>query len=321
MTVTTFLIRLLVLAVIFINGWTDAPNAIATAVGSGSLTFRQGAALAAAGNFLGAAFTCLLFPAVAATIGDLITFSGGDWAALTALCAAMLAILVWAVLAWRFGLPTSESHALIAGLSGSALALGSTAARMNGDAWTKVVAGLFISLLVGGLGGRWAAGWLKGRRFNAVTWQRMGAGLMAIVHGGQDGQKFMALLLLADGLGGTEGAPSLPLSLLCAGVMALGTALGGKPIVEKVGTELTPLSPADGLAADLGAGVCLLGCTLLGVPVSTTHTKVAAVCGVGLTGEKKGVALRPALEIAAAWALTFPVCAGLAYLLTVLMLP
>ena len=85
MTVTTFLVRLLVLAVIFINGWTDAPNAIATAVGSGSLTFRQGAALAAVGNFLGAAAACLLFPAVAATMGDLITFSGGDWAALTAL--------------------------------------------------------------------------------------------------------------------------------------------------------------------------------------------------------------------------------------------
>ena len=321
MTVTTFLIRLLVLAVIFINGWTDAPNAIATAVGSGSLSFRQGTVLAAAGNFLGAAVTCLLFPAVAATMGDLITFSGGDWAALTALCAAMLAILVWAVLAWRFGLPTSESHALIAGLSGAALALGSTVARMNGDAWTKVVAGLFISLLVGGLGGRWASGWLKDRRCSAVTWQRVGAGLMAFLHGGQDGQKFMALLLMADGLGGRETSPSLPLVLLCAGAMSIGTALGGKPIVEKVGTELTPLSPVDGLAADLGAGVCLLGCTLLGIPVSTTHTKVAAVCGVGLAGTKKGVALRPMLEIAAAWALTFPACAGLAYLLTLLMLP
>lgn len=321
MTVTTFLVRLLVLAVIFINGWTDAPNAIATAVGSGSLTFRQGVALAAGCNFLGAAAACLFFPAVAATIGDLIIFSGGDWAALTALCAAMLSILVWAVLAWRFGLPTSESHALIAGLSGAALALGSQTARLSGEAWARVVAGLFLSLLAGALGGRWASRWLAGRRCSAVTWQRLAAGAMAFLHGAQDGQKFMALLLLADGLGGVNSAPALPLALLCAGVMALGTALGGKPIVEKVGTELTPLSPRDGLAADLGAGVCLLGCSLLGLPVSTTHTKVAAICGVGLTRDRSGVSLRPALEIAAAWTLTFPVCALLSFLLTWLMLP
>ena len=120
MTVTVFLIQLLVLAVIFVNGWTDAPNAIATAVGSGSLTFRQGVWLAAGCNFLGAAMACLLFPAVAATVEDLIVFPGGDEAALTALCAALLSILVWAVLAWRFGLPTSESHALMAGLAGAA---------------------------------------------------------------------------------------------------------------------------------------------------------------------------------------------------------
>lgn len=321
MTVTTFFIRLLVLTVIFINGWTDAPNAIATAVGSGSLTFRQGVWLAAGCNFLGAGTACLLFPAVAATIGGLITFSGGSWAALTALCASMLSILLWAVLAWRFGLPTSESHALIAGLSGAALALGGQAAQLNGQAWAKVVAALFLSLLAGGLCGRWASRWLAGRRCNAVTWQRLAAGAMAFLHGAQDGQKFMALLLLADDLGGAKSAPVLPLALLCAGVMAAGTALGGKPIVEKVGTELTDLSPVDGLAADLGAGACLLVCSLLGLPVSTTHTKVAAICGVGLTGQRNGVSLRPALEIAGAWALTFPVCALLSFLFTLLMLP
>lgn len=320
MNVTTFLVRLLVLAVLFVNGWTDAPNAIATAVGSGALTFRQGTVLAAAGNFLGAVLTCLCCPGVAASIGELISFSGGDWAALTALCAAMLSVVLWAVLAWRFGLPTSESHGLVAGLSGAALALGSGSAQMNGDAWARVLAGMFLSLLVGGLGGRWAAGWLRHRRCNAVTWQRAAAFFMAALHGGQDGQKFLALLLLADGLEGGAGSPVLPLAFLCAGAMAAGTACGGRPIVEKVGRDLTALSPQDGLAADLGAGVCLMGCTLLGLPVSTTHTKVAAICGVGLTGEKKGVAMRPALEIAMAWALTFPACAGLSYLFTLGML-
>lgn len=321
MTVTTFLLRLLVLSVIFINGWTDAPNAIATAVGSGALTFRQGTVLAALCNFAGTGLACLFFPAVAATIENLITFSGGEWAALTALCAAMLSILLWAVLAWRFGLPTSESHALMAGLAGAALALGGQNAHMSLDAWAKVLAGLFLSLTAGGLCGRWAHLWLRDRRCNAISWQRLAAGGMAFLHGAQDGQKFMALLLLTDGLGGVAPTPSLPMILLCSGVMALGTALGGKPIVEKVGCELTSLTPARGLAADLGAGVCLLGCSLLGLPVSTTHTKVAAICGVGLTEHRSSVSLRPALEIAGAWAFTFPACASMAWLFTRLMLP
>jgi PiT family inorganic phosphate transporter len=320
MTVTTVLVRLLVLCVVFINGWTDAPNAIATAVGSGALTFRQGVTLAAVCNFLGAALSALLFPAVAATMTDLITFSGGDWAALTALCAAMLSVLVWAVAAWRFGLPTSESHGLMAGLSGAALALGGQAAQLSGSAWAKVIAGLFLSLIAGALCARWAGKFLAGRRCSAAAWQRRCAGAMAFFHGAQDGQKFMALLLMADGLGDGDPAPALPLALLCAGVMALGTALGGRPIVEKVGTELTALSPTDGLAADLGAGVCLLACTVLGLPVSTTHVKVAAVCGAGWSRGRGEVALRPALEIAGAWALTFPFCAALSFFLTRLML-
>ena len=321
MNVTTYLIRLLVLAVIFINGWTDAPNAIASAVGSGALTFRQGTSLAAVCNFLGTAAACLLFPALAATMEDLIQFSGGDWAALTALTAVMLSILIWAVLAWRFGLPTSESHALMAGLAGAALALGGQNAQLSFDAWAKTIAGLFLSLIAGGLCARSAALWLKPRQCSAAAWQRVAAGGMAFLHGAQDGQKFMALLLLADHLGGSGPTPTFPLVVLCSTVMALGTALGGRPIVEKVGTQLTTLTPKTGLAADLGAGVCLLACSLLGLPVSTTHTKVAAICGAGLTEDKGSVSLRPLLEILGAWALTFPACALLAYGLTRLMLP
>ena len=320
MNVTVFLVRLLVLGVILINGWTDAPNAIATAVGSGCLTFRQGVWLAAVCNFAGAALAALLCPAVAATVGDLIAFPGGQWAALTALVAAMLSILAWSTLAWRFGLPTSESHALVAALSGAALALGSSAARFRADAWARVGLGLVLSPLVGALGGRWAWHWLQGRQCSAKAWLRLSAGAMAALHGAQDGQKFMALLLLADGLGGGSQAPLLPMALLCAGVMALGTAMGGAPIVEKIGTEITPLTPKDALAADLGAGVCLLGCTVLGLPVSTSHTKVAAICAVGRCRGRDAVSLRPILEIVSAWALTFPACALLAYLLTLFML-
>lgn len=307
------------MAVIFVNGWTDAPNAIATAVGSGALTFRQGVTLAAAFNFLGCAGAGLLFPAVAATVEELVRFPGEERLALTALCAALLSILLWAVLAWRFGLPTSESHGLLAGLSGAALALGKSGAQLDGPAWARVLLGLALSLAAGALGGRAARRWLRGKRGDAIPWQRISAGAMAFLHGAQDGQKFMALLRMAEGLDGSGESSPLSLALLCAGVMAAGTALGGKPIVEKVGRELTDLTPVDALAADLGAGFCLLICSLLGLPVSTTHTKVAAICGVGSSKDRGSVHLRPALEIAGAWALTFPACAALAFGFTRLM--
>lgn len=314
MNVTHVLLRLLVVAVIFVNGWTDAPNAIATAVGSGALSFRKAVGLAAAYNFIGAAASCLLFPAVAATVGDLVSFAD-EQAALTALCASMLAIVLWAVAAWRFGLPTSESHALLAGLSGSALALGGQTAALNGSAWLKVGLGMVLSLAAGALAGRGLRQILARRQCNAVTWQRFAAGGMALLHGAQDSQKFLAFLLLADSLGGAESTHSILLLLLVSGVMALGTALGGKPIVEKVGQELAGLTPKEGLAADLGAGAVLLVCSILGLPVSTTHAKVAAICGAGQHPDARVIG-----QIGGAWALTFPCCALLAFLLTKLML-
>ena len=138
---------------------------------------------------------------------------------------------------------------------------------------------------------------------------------MALLHGAQDGQKFLALMLMADDLGGSEPSPVLPLVVLTACAMAAGTALGGRPIVEKVGSQLAALTPKDGLAADLGAGLVLAVCSLLGLPVSTTHAKVAAVCGAGRHLDRA-----VAGQIAGAWLLTFPCCSGLSFALTRLML-
>lgn len=314
MDATGHLARLLVLAVIFVNGWTDAPNAIATAVGSGALSFRRGVALAAVCNFAGAALACLFFPAVADTVGELVSFAQPR-SAVTALNAALLSIVLWAVAAWRFGLPTSESHALLAGLSGGALALGGGLAQLNAGAWLRTLAGLGLSLPAGALAGRLLRGALAGRVRRPGLGQRWAAALTALLHGAQDGQKFLALLLLIHGLGPGGGPSRLGLALLTAGVMALGTALGGKPIVEKVGTELARLSPTEGLAADLGAGAVLLACSALGLPVSTTHAKVAAVCGAGRGASKAVMG-----QMAGAWILTFPVCGAMAFGLAKLML-
>ena len=153
MTMSVHMARLLVLAVIFVNGWTDAPGAIATAVGSRAISFRRGVWMAAACNLIGAAAACVCFPAVADTVGELVAFSSAR-AAVAALNAALLSIVLWAVAAWRFGLPTSESHALLAGLSGAALALGAGAAQLSAGAWLQALSGLALSLPAGAAAGR-----------------------------------------------------------------------------------------------------------------------------------------------------------------------
>ena len=312
MTVTLFTLRALILLVIFVNGWTDAPNAIATAVGSGAMSYRPAAAMAAVCNFLGAALACLFFPTVAATVGELVTFSTFQ-DTLAALCGAMLAVILWAVGAWRLGLPTSESHGLLAGLAGAGLALGGSGAALQPGPWLRTLAGLALSLPAALLAGRTFARLLSALPHNPKAWQRRAAALTAALHGVQDGQKFMALLLMADSLGGKP-SPTLPLLLLTAGAMALGTLAGGRPIVEKVGTQLAALTPTQGLAADLGAGVVLGLCSALGLPVSTTHAKVSAICGAG-----SRLSHRVAGEMGGAWVLTFPCCAMLAFLFTRLM--
>ncbi|MEG1990591.1 MAG: inorganic phosphate transporter, partial [Christensenella sp.] len=129
---------ILTLAVILVNGWTDAPNAIATAVSTRALRPRVAIAMAAVCNFLGVLVMTGINATVAYTIYSMVDFSGDSHDALIALCAAMVAIVLWATVAWRFGIPTSESHALIAGLSGAAIALQGGLSGINGAEWIKV---------------------------------------------------------------------------------------------------------------------------------------------------------------------------------------
>lgn len=140
---------LLTLGVILVNGWTDAPNAIATCVTTRAMRPRLAIAMAAVCNFLGVFVMTMLSPKVAETIYNMVDFGADAHAALIALCAAMFAIVVWAVLAWAFGIPTSESHALIAGLTGAAIAMHGNLEGVNGSEWAKVLFGLVFSLVIG----------------------------------------------------------------------------------------------------------------------------------------------------------------------------
>ena len=309
------LTALLVLAVVLVNGWTDAPNAIATAVATGVLPFRRAAVLAAVCNLLGVAGMTAYNATVAETLYSIADFGGDGRAALSALCAALCAIVAWAALAWRFGIPTSESHALVAGVTGAALAMPGGWANVQGAAWGRVLLGLGLSVTLGYWAGGFCHRLLVRLRPGAGLLRRgqvAGAAAMAFLHGAQDGQKFLGVFLLGCALtdgGRAEGVFSIPgwLMLLCAGVMALGTGIGGRRIINTVGRDMVSLSPGEGFAADLGGAVCLLFCTLAGLPVSTTHAKTAALLGVGAASGgpvNRGVAG----GIALTWLLTFPGC-------------
>ncbi|MDD3113997.1 MAG: inorganic phosphate transporter, partial [Candidatus Izemoplasmatales bacterium] len=144
---------ILVLLVVLINGWTDAPNAIATCISTRAISPKKAIIMAAIFNLFGVLFMTLVNATVAETLYKMVDFSGNSADALAALCAALVGILIWAVMAWYYGIPTSESHALIAGISGAAIALQGGFSGINGSAWVNVIYGLLLSTFFGFLSG------------------------------------------------------------------------------------------------------------------------------------------------------------------------
>jgi PiT family inorganic phosphate transporter len=264
----------------------------------------------------------------------MVDFHGHVDDALIALCAALTAIIIWATAAWIFGIPTSESHALIAGLSGAAIALQGGFSGINGAEWTKVLYGLVLSTVLGfvlgfvmvrivgffsrGMNRQKANGFFgKAQIFSAAG--------MAFMHGAQDGQKFIGVFLLGMFLvkGQVQiGEVIVPpwLMVLCAAVMGLGTSIGGYRIIKSVGMDMVKLDKYQGFSADLAGAICLFLSTVGGIPVSTTHTKTTAIMGVGASKRIRNVNLGLVREMVLTWVLTFPGCGLLGYLIAKLFL-
>ena len=331
---TLIVTSILTLAVILVNGWTDAPNAIATCVSTRAMRPRPAIIMAAIFNFLGVLVMTLINKKVAETIYNMVDFGGDAHEALVALCAAMVAIVTWATAAWKFGIPTSESHALIAGLSGAAIALHNGMSGINGGEWLKVVYGLVLSTLLGFVLGfivaklvallfRHAERRRANKGFRAA--QIGGAAAMAFMHGAQDGQKFIGVFLLGMALssGHAEmGTVEIPVWLmaLCAIVMGLGTSIGGLRIIKSVGMDMVKLDVHQGFSADLAAAGCLLLSSVTGIPVSTTHTKTTAIMGVGAARRLKSVNWSVVREMVLTWVLTFPGCGLVGFLMAKLFI-
>jgi len=327
------LFTVLILLVILVNGWTDAPNAIAGCVSTRSLSPTGALILAAVCNFVGSVGMTVINPSVAMTLFGIADFGKDPSEALSSLCAGLCAVVLWALIAWRFGIPTSESHALISGITGAALARRMDLSAINPAQWKSVLIGLVATTLPAFLLGALfyrvlllIVSRLPRRRVmrRFMHAQRISAAVSALLHGAQDSQKFMGVYMLglsfyyAEGEIGGGGSVPLVIVLICAAVMSLGTMLGGARIIKKVGCDMTDLDPAGGSASDAASSVVLGLCSLLGIPASTTHSKACAMMGTG-TCKKKGVDLRIVGQMVAAWALTFPFCGAIGFFLSFLI--
>ena len=318
---------ILTLGVILVNGWTDAPNAIATCVSTRAIGVRKAIIMAAVLNFFGVFVMTIINASVAMTIYNMVDFGGDAEKSLIALCAAMAAIVIWATAAWYFGIPTSESHALIAGISGAAVAIQNSFQGINPEEWMKVIYGIILSTLLGFFLGYISAKItvLIFRNKNRVRTERLfsgaqifGGAAMAFMHGAQDGQKFMAIFLLGAAFAnGQSNATSFVvpiwLMVLCSVVMGLGTSIGGYRIIKSVGMDMVKLKPYQGFAADFSATCCLLLSSLTGIPVSTTHTKTTSIMGVGAARRLSNVNWYIVKELVLTWIFTFPGCGILGY--------
>ncbi len=312
---------LLAVFMVLVNGGTDAPNAIAGCIASHAIRPRSAIWMAAVCNLLGA-LAATLQPAVAETVAGLADFGSGS-TAVAGLCAGMTAVVVWSAGAWLLGIPTSESHALMAGLSGAALAVHRGIEGIRWAPWAKTLIGLAVStvpaFLLGFAAERLLARAVRyaDRRRTAGAFRRVqvvSGAAMAFAHGVQDGQKFVGVLLLAAGQVASVRCAPLWMSAMVAGLMAVGTAMAGRRVIQTVGVRMARPEPCEVVAADASAALLLSGAAALGIPVSTTHGKTTALMGASAGRRLRAVNWRVAGEMAWAWLLTFPGCGALGYL-------
>lgn len=343
----SFVALILALGVTFINGWTDAPNAIATAVGTRAMTPKQGVILATICNLLGVLFIgfCSSFIGigdVAQTVASLVSYNLADTGmiedALIAVSFALVSIIVWSTGSTLFGLPSSESNELVGGIIGGGMAL----SALRGSNWFagvkwagfgQVMIGFFVSLFVGFVLG-WAL--VKLIEFVCRNMRRgpttrffsrgevVASGFTAFIHGVQDGAKFIGVIILiaaitqgsqdSSSLAGLNGTwwIVLPVGLL----MTIGTSCGGYSIIKTMGEGMVKLQKHQGFATDIASTIGLLMATVLGWPVSTGSVKTTAILGAGAARGFKKVKWGKALTMVGSWLAIFPACALIGFIFT-----
>jgi PiT family inorganic phosphate transporter len=324
MTLLTLIVIVLALAFDFLNGIHDSSNVVATMISSRAISPRLALAMTAVANFFG---PFIFGVAVANTIGHEIV--AAESISTEVLIAALVSAIFWNLLTWYLGFPSSSSHALIGGFIGAVIiGAGWQAIQMHG--LQKILIALFVSPIVGYL-----FGYLVLRLILILSWnvsprvnglfkrsQIVTALALALSHGTNDAQKTMGIITLALVTGGYLKVFAVPIwvIILCAAMIALGTAVGGWKLIRTLGGKFYKIRPVDGFASQLASAVVILGASIVGGPVSTTQVVSSSIMGVGAADRLNKVRWGVAQEIATAWLLTIPatalVAAGIYWLIT-----
>lgn len=305
------LVVVLALTFDFINGFHDTANAIATCVSTRAI--RPGVAIVGTAvlNFIGA----MISTGVAKTIGGDIVMSASMITEVT-IVAGLIGAIIWNLVTWWFGMPSSSSHALIGGIIGAVIVSAGISA-LNGWGILKIVLSLIISPVAAMICGyilmkivfAICHSYKPGRvNLTANRLQVLSAALMAFSHGSNDAQKSMGIITLALLSGGFIGTLEVPdiVKLLCAAAMACGTSVGGWKIIRTVGGKIFKMHPIHGFAADLNSSLVIFSATLMHLPVSTTHVVSGSIMGVGSAERVKAVHWDIARQMVTAWVMTIP---------------
>ena len=309
------------LAFDFVNGFHDAANSIATVVSTRVLTPRQGVAWAAFFNFV-AAFTFGV--KVAMVVGKGVVHT--DAITIPVIFCGLIGAITWNLITWWLGLPSSSSHALIGGYAGAAIAFGGLSKLMPAGL-IKVGAFIVLSPIIGFVLGAFNQTVVmflvrnaKSSHFLTTLFKRLqlvSAAAYSFSHGTNDAQKTMGILfalLVAGGKLSINAKMPIWIIFLCHAAIAAGTLAGGFRIVRTMGSRLTKLNPMNGFCAEAGGALTIMGVSLWGIPVSTTHTITGAILGVGMINRRRSVRWMLAGRIIWAWILTIPVSAAIAAL-------
>ena len=323
MTITILILIAVILAALafeFINGFHDCANAIATVVSTKVLSPKQAVLFGASLEFIGA----LTGTHVAKTIGAGIV--NGEMVTLTVIFCALSAAVLWNLLTWWLGLPSSSSHALIGGLLGATIVKAGVEAVHVKTLMDKVIIPMFTSPVLGFCAGfmlMLILAWVIlisrahpdkiNKKFRKL--QLLSSGLMALSHGSNDAQKTMGIITLALLAGGVlhkspSGEFEIPIYVIlaCAFTMAAGTMNGGWKIIKTMGHKIIKLKPIHGFAAETSAAGLILTASHFGIPLSTTHVISTAIMGVGSTLHAHAVKWKIVGNIVTAWILTIPAC-------------
>lgn len=316
MTWLILLVIVLALVFDFLNGIHDSSNVVATMISSRAISPRSALAITAVANFFG---PFIFGVAVANTIGHEIV--AAETISTQVLVAALISAIFWNLLTWYLGFPSSSSHALIGGFIGAVvIGAGWQAIQMHG--LQKILIALFASPIIGYLFGFFVlrlvlrASWDVSPRINAVfkRSQLLTALALALSHGTNDAQKTMGIITLALVTGGYLEMFEIPLwvIVICAAMIALGTAVGGWKLIKTLGGKFYKIRPVDGFASQLASAAVILGASMIGGPVSTTQVVSSSIMGVGAADRLNKVRWGVAGEIGTAWLLTIPATALIA---------